>query len=111
MNCSIDEDGPVDIDELMALHNSKMMGKTKTQEMADDPLMSVQREKQNKISGSQECVGSRIGQTEQNVRFDDRYVSGSTKDTFYSKYGKRRGVNTKNGWRSTYASVVKASSE
>ena len=67
MNCSKDKFGAVNVNELTAIHNAKMMGKVKVEKTSDDPSIPSERHKHEGILGSQECVGSRIGQSKQNV--------------------------------------------
>ena len=109
MNCLEDEDGAVNVDELTAIHNAKMMGKVKVEKTSDDPSIPSERHTHEGILGSQECVGSRTGQSKQNVRFKDKYVPKYTKDTLRPKHGKMEGVIKKNGRYDTYASAVRAS--
>ena len=55
MNCPEDEDGAVNVDELTAIHNAKMMGKVQVEKTSDDPLIPAEHEHEG-ILGSQECV-------------------------------------------------------
>ncbi len=60
MNCSFDEHGPVDVDEIMAVHRQKMENRILVTDTSkgnsDEPMIDKTSQTSNNI-GSKECVG------------------------------------------------------
>ena len=95
MNITHDEHGPVDVDELMAIHYAKM------QKRFDEMTTQEKQKSESHISSevstdanSQECVG--IGSTRSNATW--AAIRGAHKNVRRSKVGEK--------YKPTYAQVV-----
>ena len=93
MNISHDENGPVDVDELMALHNEKIQRRikmsTNQENIIQDELTTSMKSEMSAVKSSQECVGD--------------VTSGSKRSNIM--WATVRGAHKKSHGR-TYAEVV-----
>ena len=101
MNITHDELGPVDVDELMAVHQEKMQRRFDMMthdENKDECTISAQTSKESADGHSQECVGDGSKQSNDTWAADE----GAHENARRSK----RGQTNKPTMRNTYAQVV-----